>query len=241
MRSVPAAALRRAPCRAPARAGRRAAPLRCAAVILAAGLSSRMGAFKPLLTVGREPAVARLVRSFGAAGVDEVLVVTGHRAAELAPVAAAVGARCVHNADYESGMYSSVCAGVRAVDERTDAVFLMPVDIPLVASATLRRLARAHAAGAQAISYPCAQGRRGHPPLADRRLLLRAIDAGLHARLSTLLAAHAVQAAEVAVDDPFIHRDMDTPQDYARLCAALEEVVSAADQARGEAPGERPA
>src|ERR1700681_4360000 len=102
-----------------------AAP-RLAAIILAAGYSSRMGQFKPLLSIGRCTAVEAVVQLFHLADIPDVCVVLGHRADEVRAVVEAAVAWCVINARFDQGMYSSVCAGVDALPTGTEACFVIP-------------------------------------------------------------------------------------------------------------------
>jgi len=101
-----------------------------------------MGAFKPLLDLGGQPALVRLLRAIDAAGVRRVLVVIGHRAqyVEVALEEAYIGRyTCVFNPLYKEGMFTSVQTGVRrACDEGADGVLLFPADVPLVAPSTVR-------------------------------------------------------------------------------------------------------
>src|SRR5579863_5421681 len=94
---------------------RDAANHRLAAIVLAAGASSRMGSLKPTLVIAGTTALERSVASFRDAGIDEVMVVLGHRAKELQPLAERCGARSVFNPDFREGMYSSLAAGARAL------------------------------------------------------------------------------------------------------------------------------
>jgi putative nucleotidyltransferase with HDIG domain len=190
---------------------------RLAAIVLAAGYSSRMGQFKPLLSVGTRTAVEAVVQSFLAAGVLDVCVVLGHRANDLRPVVEAAGARCAINSNFDLGMYSSVCAGVAAISTSTDACFVTPADIPLVRVSTIRRLARFYAETRQGIIYPIFNGDRGHPTLISRAILAEALDRGPDSRLSTLLSAHEEECSSLFVPDEGIHLDMDTPDDLARV------------------------
>lgn len=191
---------------------------RLAAVILAAGYSSRMGeGFKPLLPVGGRSALARAIALFRSAGVAEIAVVVGHRADELAPVVRREGAACVVNPRYAEGMYTSAVAGIGALDPEIDACFLLPVDVPLVRPSTVRRLA-ASLRPDRAVLYPTFRGRRGHPPLIGRRLFAEILAGDGAGGLKRVLAAHAADADEVGVFDAGILLDMDTPEDYARLC-----------------------
>jgi len=192
-------------------------PTKLAALILAAGYSSRMGRSKPLLPFGGQTALARVIGSFRQAGIDRIAVVTGHQAEQLDPLLRELDVGAIANPNYERGMYSSVQAGIAALPADVTACFLLPVDIPLVRPSTIAALAANFAAQQASITYPRFGGRRGHPPLIARSLFADILagqgDGGLHA----LLQRH--QATDVDVLDEGIVLDMDTPEDYAQLAA----------------------
>jgi molybdenum cofactor cytidylyltransferase len=192
---------------------------RLAGIVLAAGASSRMGRFKPLLPLAGVTVLERSIALLRDAGADDVLVVIGNRAEELRPLAERYGARCVHNANWEQGMFSSVVAGVRALPHWAQGAFVLPVDVPLVRSATVRRLAAAFATHPDGIVYPVFDDRRGHPPLIPRSILDEALLEATCGPLSTLLAGHEPHAIEVPVADEAIHLDMDTPAAFEALAA----------------------
>jgi len=192
---------------------------RISAIVLAAGYSSRMGRFKPLLPLGGSPVLERTVGLFTGAGVRDVAVVVGHRADELIPLVTRAGARAVLNADFDAGMFSSVCAGVRALPPESDACFLLPADMPLIRPATLRALLKIHRMHPQAIVFPVFEGRRGHPPLVPCAIVREAIDSGSAGPLSAILHNPNLHAIEVEVPDEAIHLDMDSPKDYEALLA----------------------
>jgi molybdenum cofactor cytidylyltransferase len=204
---------------------------RLAAIVLAAGYSSRMGEFKPLLRVGDVTAFARGVDLFHAAGVGEVIAVLGHRADELRKLAEGCGARCVVNTEFERGMYSSIVTGSRALPNWAEAAFVLPADIPLVRASTVRQLAEAWAARRSGIVYPVFSGRRGHPPLIAREILDVAAREGAEGPLSVLLASYEREAVDEPVADEAIHMDMDTHADYEALIAfaARREIPTAAE------------
>src|SRR6266702_2893778 len=188
-----------------------------AAIVLAAGFSSRMGEFKPLLPLDGVTAFEWSISLFREAGVAEVIAVLGHRADELRPLAERCGARCVINPYFEQGMYSSIVAGSRALHGCAKAVFMLPADTPLVRAATVRQLAAAFAARQRGIVSPVFAGRRGHPPLIARDILSEASQNGTSGPLSALLAHHESDAIDLPVADEAIHLDMDTPADYEAL------------------------
>jgi putative nucleotidyltransferase with HDIG domain len=205
------------------------APARIGAIILAAGYSSRMGQFKPLLPFGGATVLQSTVQIFLRAGIEDVLVVLGHRANELRPVAEAAGARCVVNADFAEGMFTSVRAAARAFNDRLDGCFLLPVDMPLVRSTTIHRLAEAFAVRPKDTIHPVFAGHRGHPPLIPRSILLEAVSDIVSGPLSAVLARHT--AVEVCVADEAIHIDMDSPADYANqlVMAARRDIPTIAE------------
>ena len=112
------------------------------AIVLAAGRSSRMGRAKASLSLdGVDTFLTRIVRTFQEAGVDDVIVVVGHEADEIARVFARSGlpARFVVNANYDRGQLSSLLAGLAAIDRPGVAAALVTlVDVPLVSAATVR-------------------------------------------------------------------------------------------------------
>jgi molybdenum cofactor cytidylyltransferase len=196
-------------------------PESASALVLSAGSSERMGDFKPLMTLGGRTILERAIRLFQSAGIRRIYVVVGHRAAELTPMVERLGARAVVNARYSEGMYSSVKAGASLLKESTESFFTLPVDIPLVRTATVLELLNACPAGGSAICYPTFGGRRGHPPLIGCRHLPAILDYGGDGGLTALLKKLEQHSVNVPVSDEFIHADMDRPEDYLRLAAHL--------------------
>lgn len=201
-----------------------------AAMVLAAGASSRMGALKPLLRLAGITALERSLDLFREAGIDDVLVVLGHRAAELRPLVEQCGARWIENPHPDDGMYSSVVAGARLLSSSTRGVFVLPADVPLARPATIRQLAAAFLNRPSGIVYPVFGNRRGHPPLIARSILDQAAS-GATGPLNVLLASHESAAIDIAVADEAIHLDMDTPTDFERLqtLAARREIPTHAE------------
>jgi broad specificity phosphatase PhoE/CTP:molybdopterin cytidylyltransferase MocA len=138
-------------------------------VVLAAGLSSRMGAFKPLLDVGGKPAAARLIDALKEGGAAEVVLVTGHARERLAELIRATGAVEAFNERFAAGMFSSVRVGLAKALEitggRASAFLLQPADCPLVPASVIRSLLDAHRAEAGRFVAPCFRGKKGHPLL----------------------------------------------------------------------------
>jgi molybdenum cofactor cytidylyltransferase len=190
------------------------------AVVLAAGLSTRMGRPKPLLSLpDGETFVTRIVRSFLEAGVDDVVVVLGHEADAVAAklIESGVAARFVINEAYETGQLSSVLRGLNAIDRPgVRAMLLTLVDVPLVSPATIRAVVDRYKTTHAPIVRPVRGDEHGHPVLIDRSLfsLLRTADPALGAK--PIVREHVSAAGNVAVDDAGAFFDIDTPAAYER-------------------------
>ncbi|AEB08792.1 nucleotidyltransferase family protein [Desulfobacca acetoxidans] len=103
-----------------------------AALILAGGYSSRLGGFKPLLPLGQSTFLGEAIPRFHTSGVEDIRVVTGHWSTELEPILNKLGVKIVFNPNHDAGMFTSVRAGVRSLEDWITAFFLLTVDIPLV-------------------------------------------------------------------------------------------------------------
>ena len=196
---------------------------RSVALILAAGFSSRMETFKPLLPVGGSPLIERTIARFLQAGFCDVRVVVGHRAEEIIPIVNRLGAHPVVNENFSSGMYSSVRAGVKTLEKEDDAFFLMPGDCLLNRPETLAEMALFFLQGKAGILHPTFGGRRGHPPLISALYKKAILTGEPSGGLKTLLAEHEDDALEIEVDDAGILKDLDTPEEYRKeleSCAA---------------------
>lgn len=183
--------------------------MKVGAIVLAAGLSRRMGGPKLAMAVDGLPMLARTLDSVKQAGLPLLLVTGGHEAAVRA-VAGDVPQ--VRAGDFELGLAESLKAGLRAAPASWGGALVVLGDMPFVQPATLQALATALASGAKAV-VPIEDGRRGNPAGFARGLWpalmeLRG-DQGARARLDEL------GATEVAVDDAGIHRDLDRPEDLA--------------------------
>ncbi len=188
-----------------------------AAVILAAGRSSRMGQFKPLLKVDGQTLIHRAISAFRQNRVESIIAVTGYRAAELEAVLSQTDVRIARNSAYTQGMFSSVKAGIRHLPAHCDAFFILPVDVAFVQSSTIGRLIEAHIDHPDRICHPCFEGRRGHPPLIPAGLAEAICEHDGEGGLRRVLKSREDIAFEVNVTDRFILFDIDAPNDLLSL------------------------
>lgn len=185
------------------------------ALILAAGLSSRMGRFKPLLPLGESTFIDHLIHTMRAAGVGPVVVVTGWHAYELEEhFAGCDGITLVHNPDFaHTHMFHSIQLGLAALQGKCDRLLFSPADVPLASCRTMERLLACKAS----FACPLSQGKTGHPAMLDARLIapLRAMPPEENMR--SALTQLQVQPVHVVVDDPAVCMDADTPESYGEL------------------------
>jgi molybdenum cofactor cytidylyltransferase len=188
-----------------------------AAVILAAGGSSRMGQPKQLLKFRGTSLLRRAIETALAVPTDQVIVVLGHAADKLIPECESTRATVVINDQWQEGVSTSLRGGLAAVGSDARGVFIYPADMPLVTPEALRELAhRQHSSGRPAAMTE-AGGVRGVPVFITRSLfpalMIQEGDVGG----AQYLRAHPEAVEAVHFDDPDLIRDVDRPEDYARL------------------------
>lgn len=188
-----------------------------AGVILAAGEASRMGRVKQLLPFKGKTVLQWVIDNAAASSLQRVVVVLGHCAGLIEPAIAGEKVTVVVNEDYKSGQSSSVKAGMRALPEGSDAVLFLLGDQPLVAPETINRVLDAYRSTHSPIVLPVFNGKRGNPVLFSRETFpaLDALAGDSGAR--PLFEEYAARILQVQVDDPYIHFDVDTEEDYLRL------------------------
>ena len=196
-----------------------AAGPRLAGLILAGGASRRMGRPKALLEWGGKPLLQHQINELTAAGCDPLVVIVAAPAAKIrAGVRCAPPCRWVENVETEGGRASSVRLGAaqlaEALGEVGGAVVVVNVDQPCRAE-TVRRLEAAWRSGGAAIVAPRYEGRSGHPVLFSGALgeELRAVEEASQG-LRALRERHRERTALVAVDDPLVVVDLNTPAEY---------------------------
>jgi molybdenum cofactor cytidylyltransferase len=191
-----------------------------AAIVLAAGQSTRMAPYHKLLVADRagKKMISRVVDNILSSRARPVLVVTGHRADE---VREAVGARPVSfvaAADYADGLAASLKAGIAALPAEADAAIVCLGDMPLVTGRMIDRLIDSFDPDeGRLIVAPTHEGRIGNPILWDRSFFpeILALEGDAGARV--LLKRHAELVAEIAMDDDAVLRDFDTVESLATL------------------------
>jgi len=191
-------------------------------VILASGMSIRMGRSKALLPVrsGGPTFVRHIAATLLRGGVSDVLIVGRPEDDALRAEVDELGApvRFIENPHAASGQLSSVVAGVNAVDHPgTRGVLITPVDVPLVRETSVAAVIAAFVSTGGPIVRATSGGRHGHPVLFAHALFseLRRADPSIGAK--AVLRAHEPEIVNVEVADPGVVQDVDVPEDYERL------------------------
>ena len=185
-----------------------------AAIILAAGRSTRMGGPNKLLAELGGKALVRMVTEQALASkASGVIVVTGHQADEVRKALRGLEVTFAHNPDFAEGLASSVKTGIAAVSAHADGAVICLGDMPLIEAHLIDRLIEAYAPDrGNLIAVPVSDGRRGNPVLWSRRFFheLMTLDGDIGAR--HLVSRHNEAVAEVPVEGHGAFLDIDTPQ-----------------------------
>lgn len=195
-------------------------------LVLAAGLSSRMGAFKPLMHIGDKTLIEYSVESLFRGGAEAVTVVLGLRASEvqglLSRVYSAERVRFAINSAYETtDMLASIKTGIAALAP-CDAFFLLPGDMPAVAASTMSALASALADTDASVALPTIDGHRKHPPLIRASCSGDILSYDKEGGLRGIWHSYERQITEVAVQDRGCLLDADNRDDFLKLSRYLE-------------------
>lgn len=194
-----------------------------AAIVLAAGESTRMGTAKALLPDGQgRHFITRLLHTFSRAGFAHVTVVTGRVHEDIVAATSHVGPRgttvtFARNLDPSRGQLSSLLIGLDAgARPGTRAALVTLVDIPFVSVSTVQAVARAYETTRARIVRPARGAQHGHPVIFDASLFaaLRAADPAAGAK--AVVHAHAADILHVETDDEGAFVDIDTREEYAR-------------------------
>lgn len=187
-----------------------------AAILLAAGRSTRMGAFKPLLPFGNKTVIECCIDYLREGGVETIVVVLGHRADEVRERLGQHSLIFALNPDPTSEMGASIAAGIRELPATAQATLIALCDYPAVPPAVVSTLIETWKSGARLV-IPTWQGRSGHPVLVDLAFKSELLGLTPARGLRAVFEAHPDEVQRIAVDSPFIARDMDTWDDYRTL------------------------
>jgi len=187
---------------------------RVGAVIVAAGLSSRMGAFKPLLEIGGMTVAERVVATLRAAGISNITFVTGKNAPRLENSLRCGGIVFLRNEMFEyTEMIDSIKIGLRYYVGKCEKILVTPVDVPLFTPETVSVLIKS----AASVAIPTYCGKSGHPIVIGSEAIKGILDYEGANGMKGALAKLSLDTDYIEVSDSGILLDMDTPEDYAAI------------------------
>ena len=184
------------------------------ALIVAAGMSSRMGDFKPMLSIGSISVAQRVIATLSQAGVSKIVMVTGYNATVLERHLSGNGIIFLRNEAYETTqMFDSVKIGLSYLQDKCDQVLFTPVDVPLFTAKTVKTILDSGAA----LAAPICEGKQGHPILISNELIPEILaDSGEMGLKGAMDRCH-VPLLRIEVEDPGTIHDADTPEDFSAL------------------------
>jgi molybdenum cofactor cytidylyltransferase len=191
-------------------------------ILLAAGRSTRMGQPKLLLPWGNIQLVRHVAQTALHSSLDDLIVVTGHRAEHVHAALDGLPVTLVHNAAFLDGQSTSVRAGIAALGDDAQAAMILLADQPLLQPSTIDALIGTYHQHQSPIVAPRYNGQRGNPVLFDRTLFaeLSMVQGDQGARL--VLQAHTQHLQLVDVADEGVLLDLDTPENYQKLWCRIQ-------------------
>ena len=184
------------------------------ALIVAAGMSSRMGEFKPMLSIGSISVAQRVIATLNQAGVSKIVMVTGYNATILERHLSGNGIIFLRNENYETTqMFDSVKIGLSYLQDKCDKVLFTPVDVPLFTAKTVKTILDSGAP----LACPMCEGQQGHPILISNELLPEILNDCGEMGLKGAMDRCSVPLKRIDVDDPGTIHDADTPEDFSAL------------------------
>lgn len=187
-------------------------------IILAAGLSSRFGAPKPLAKLAGETVIERVQKTLVSSSVAEIIIVLGANADDIKPfLLKHTRVKVVYNKDYNLGQTSSFQAGIEAVDPQAEGILLWPVDYPLVKLETINELVRIFIEKKPAVLIPTHQGRKGHPPIFHSRLREEFQRLSVREGINNAAKAHSAESLLLPVPDPGVIQTFNTIEEFEKL------------------------
>lgn len=185
------------------------------AIVLAAGLSTRMGQPKMLLPWKGTTILGQVVSTLRDAGVREIIVVTGANRESIENLLPEKTVRFEYNPDYANGeMLVSVKVGLKGLDQKSRAALIVLGDQPQIQQHVIEQLVEAYRVNSSKIIVPSYKMRRGHPWLVDRALWPRILALRAPLTLRDFLEEQSELIEYLTVENGSVLSDLDTPQDY---------------------------
>jgi molybdenum cofactor cytidylyltransferase len=194
------------------------------AIILAAGLSSRMGRNKLLLPIGKQSVIEHVVEAVSKSHVDEIIVVLGKDAEDIGAVLEGFEIKIVLNSDYEKGQSSSVKAGIKTINNHAEGALFFMGDQPMIKVKLINDIIDEFNKGQSSIVVPTYKNKRGNPVLFSRCWFteLNQVQGDKGGR--EILNNNLDQVQFIEISDELFFQDVDTEWMYKQLKVDLKKV-----------------
>lgn len=192
--------------------------MKTGAVIVAAGMSSRMKAFKPLLPLCDSTVIGTAISTLQSAGINEIAVVIGNNSDLLEEYLSKINITCLYNPSYQTtDMFDSAKIGFRYFEKRCDRLFFLPGDVPLFSRQSLITMLNHMDAGKCEILLPVHDEKMGHPILIGNSALPFLLNYNGDFGLKGAIDYFHGSKEKIELDDVGMTLDADRPEDYERL------------------------
>ncbi len=198
------------------------------AILLAAGFSSRMGAFKPLLQIGDKSAIEHVIDTLKESNVKNIICVTGYQRDQIQPILVKNQVEEAYNDDYGTGMFSSIQTGVSRIASLGNAVkgfYLVLVDCPLIPPEVFHLMEANMKEYGESFLVPCYRGKKGHPLYIPAGFVDEILNYHGDGGLKAITNRHDDQMVRLEVGIEGVVLDMDTPEGYEEVLSYYHNVV----------------
>jgi molybdenum cofactor cytidylyltransferase len=192
------------------------------AVVMAAGLSKRMGKQKLVLPWGGQTVIEKVIATLFSSEVKEVVVVTGGASDEIKSALSDQPVQVVFNPDYADGiMLNSLRVGLKALDQSLDASLIALGDNPQIEQEIVEKIINEYKNTQSRLIVPSYDMRRGHPWLVDKSFWQTLIEWDINRTLRDFLNQYSKEIHYLPVNTASVVMDLDTPEDYESQKPAL--------------------
>lgn len=200
--------------------------MKIGAVVAAAGMSSRMKSFKPMLELSGSTVIKTAISTLKSAGVSKIVVVTGNNSEQLTKHLSSLDVDCIFNEDYQkTDMFYSACMGMRYIKDKTDIIFFLPADVPLFSLQSLFTMIGFMNCSECSILTPTHNGKLGHPLLIKNDAIDELISYAGNEGLKGAVDSFTGKKSMIELPDIGMTIDADKPDDYELLQQYAKSIV----------------
>lgn len=192
--------------------------MKISGLIVAAGLSSRMNDFKPLMKIDNKPLIINTINSLRKSGIEDVNIVVGYRGQDIENCVKNENVNIIYNKDYNNTfMYDSFKLGLKEIKDNCDAIVFLPGDVGFVSKYTINLLIKEINKCESKIVYPMYKNTIGHPPIISSRCFEYLLNYNGENGLKGGIDYFVQESKKIETPDKFILCDMDYKEDFYKV------------------------